>query len=68
MLHRRTFLRATGVTMALPWFESLPAWADDSPIALKNEPPVRMAVLFAGNGFHRTEWWAKGSGADMELG
>jgi hypothetical protein len=25
-------------------------------------------VLFAGNGFHSKEWWAKGEGVDMELG
>jgi hypothetical protein len=27
-----------------------------------------MAILFSGCGYHRHEWWAKGSGADMELG
>ena len=27
-----------------------------------------MAVLFAGNGFHRGEWWARGQGKHMELG
>jgi hypothetical protein len=25
-------------------------------------------VLFAGNGFHSKEWWAKGTGRDMKLG
>jgi hypothetical protein len=29
---------------------------------------VRLAVLFAGNGFHSKEWWAKGQGKDMVLG
>ena len=29
---------------------------------------MRFGVLFAGNGFHRDHWWAKGAGADMELG
>ena len=33
-----------------------------------SEPPVRFACLFAGNGFHSKEWWAKGEGAQMELG
>ncbi|MGD9858091.1 MAG: DUF1552 domain-containing protein [Planctomycetaceae bacterium] len=66
---RRTILRGLGVSMALPWFESLAAWGDSPrPAADNNEPPLRLAVLFAGNGFHRDEWWAKGSGADMELG
>lgn len=66
---RRTFLRGVGVTMALPWMESLSVWGD---VAAKSEPasqaPVRLAVLFAGNGFHSKEWWAKGEGARMELG
>src|SRR6059036_1449239 len=68
-LSRRTFLRGLGVTMALPWFESLPVWGDE-PRANKraSEAPVRLAVLFAGNGFHSKEWWAKGEGKDMELG
>src|SRR5689334_14672492 len=68
-LTRRTFLRGVGVTMALPWLESLTVWGDE-PRAAKpaSEAPVRLAVLFAGNGFHTKEWWAKGEGKDMELG
>ncbi len=68
-ISRRTMLRGLGVSMALPWLESLPVWGDE-PVARdrSSEPPVRMAVLFAGNGFHKNEWWAKGSGAEMELG
>src|SRR5256714_8358615 len=33
-----------------------------------SEAPVRLAVLFSGNGFHSKEWWAKGEGKNMELG
>src|SRR6266513_4113726 len=68
-LTRRTFLRGVGVTMALPWMESLTVWGDE-PRAAKpaSEAPVRLAVLFAGNGFHSKEWWAKGEGKSMELG
>ena len=66
---RRTFLRGLGVTMALPWMESTAVWGD---VTASNrpasEPPVRLAVLFSGNGFHSTQWWAKGSGKSMELG
>ncbi len=61
---RRGFLRGVGVTMALPWLESAQVLGGDAPA----EPPVRFACLFAGNGFHSKEWWAKGSGASMELG
>ena len=66
---RRVMLRGLGVTMALPWLESLRVWGDE-PAAKQSssEAPVRVAVLFAGNGFHSKEWWAKGAGAQMELG
>jgi hypothetical protein len=66
---RRTFLRGLGVTMALPWLESRNVWGDETKT---NEPaseaPVRLAVLFSGNGFHSREWWAEGEGAEMKLG
>ena len=66
---RRTMLRGLGVSMALPWLESRPVWGD---VASGNggasAAPVRLAVLFAGNGFHSKEWWARGSGSSMELG
>src|SRR5438128_7224959 len=67
---RRTFLRGVGVTMALPWMESLTVWGDSPPVGVTpaSEPPVRLAVLFSGNGFHSKEWWAKGEGTAMSLG
>ena len=66
---RRRMLRGLGVSMALPWMESLPVWGDE-PRGNRpsSEAPVRLAVLFAGNGFHSKEWWAKGEGSEMELG
>jgi hypothetical protein len=68
-MSRRTVLRGLGVTMALPWLESVPIWAKDAvPPTLANEPPRRFACLFSGNGFHSRQWWAKGAGRDMELG
>lgn len=66
---RRTFLRGVGVSMALPWFESLRVWGDEATGGSSaSEAPVRFAALFSGNGFHTREWWAKGDGANMELG
>jgi hypothetical protein len=66
---RRTMLRGIGVSMALPWLESLNVWGDVAKgSAVASEAPVRLAVLFAGNGFHSKEWWAKGEGKSMELG
>src|SRR4051812_45750121 len=67
LLSRRTFLRGVGVSMALPWLESLPVWGQAGAQAAA-APPVRTAVLFAGNGFHSSEWWARGDGRTMELG
>src|SRR5262245_18624847 len=67
-LSRRTFLRGIGVSMALPWLESVPVWGEDKPRHSSSEPPVRFACLFAGNGFHSKEWWAKGQSKAMELG
>jgi hypothetical protein len=67
-LSRRAFLRGVGVTMALPWLESVPVWGDDKSKGRSSEPPVRFACLFAGNGFQRGEWWAEGKGAKMKLG
>ncbi|HYH63207.1 MAG TPA: DUF1552 domain-containing protein [Urbifossiella sp.] len=68
-LSRRTFLRGVGVSMALPWLESAPVWGDDgAPRNASSEPPVRFAALFCGNGFHRTEWWAKDEGRGLEFG
>jgi hypothetical protein len=66
---RRTMLRGMGVSMALPWLESLNVWGDVARGAeVASEAPARLAVLFAGNGFHSKEWWAKGEGKAMELG
>jgi hypothetical protein len=66
---RRRLLRGMGVTMALPWMESLPVWGDvPRDNHSSSEAPVRLGVLFAGNGFHSKEWWANGEGKQMELG
>ena len=68
-LSRRTMLRGLGVSMALPWMESLPAWSQvTADTKTPGQAPTRMAILFAGCGFHRHEWWAKGNGPAMELG
>ncbi len=62
-LSRRTFLRGVGVSMALPWLESVPVWGDEpKKTRPASEAPVRFAALFAGNGFHSKEWWARGEG------
>jgi Protein of unknown function (DUF1552) len=66
---RRRFLTGVGVTMALPWMESLRVWGDEVKSAkAASEAPIRLCVTFSGNGFHSKEWWAKGEGSNMELG
>jgi hypothetical protein len=68
-LSRRTLLRGLGVSMALPWMESKRVWGDEAKDRTQSsDAPTRMAILFAGCGFHSHEWWAKGSGDSMELG
>src|SRR5690349_9347091 len=59
---RRTFLRGAGVAVALPWLESIPAWG------AATRAPKRFAALFMGCGINADHWWAKGSGAHMQLG
>ncbi|MCA9060970.1 MAG: DUF1552 domain-containing protein, partial [Planctomycetaceae bacterium] len=65
---RRLVLRGAGVCLSLPWLESVPAFGRDGASGKSAQPPQRFAVLFAGNGFHKDHWWAKGSGSSMELG
>ena len=69
-LGRRAFLKGVGVTVSLPWMESvkLKAAQTAAEAAKANQPPLRFAALFSGNGFHSKEWWAKGEGAQMQLG
>jgi hypothetical protein len=62
-LNRRTVLKGLGLTVALPWLESVPAFA-----APAKAPPKRFACMFIGDGISPPHWWAKGQGAAMELG
>ncbi len=63
-LSRRVFLKGAGVTMCLPWLESLPVWGKEAAAP----PPKRFAVLFMANGVHQSEWYAKGNGQGMQFG
>jgi Protein of unknown function (DUF1552) len=67
-MSRRTLLHGVGVTMALPWLESISVWGSDAVSGTHAAaPPKRFAALFMGNGISPKNWWAKGSGAGMEL-
>jgi len=68
-ISRRTLLRGAGVTVGLPWLESIPVWG--SAIAQEGSEgsfPKRFAALFMACGINPDHWWAKGAGSDMELG
>lgn len=64
---RRTLLKGTGVSMALPWLESIPVWGIE---ASKDEvqSPKRFAVQFMACGVNRDHWWAKpNDGSDSTI-
>ncbi len=66
---RRTFLRGVGVTIALPWFESVPVWGSATVAGGVPVPaPKRFAALFMGCGVNPVQWWAKPGAAGIELG
>jgi hypothetical protein len=65
---RRVFLRGAGVTVTLPWLESLAPQIARAAGEAVAPAPKRFAVLFMGCGVNPDKWWAKGSGASMELG
>ena len=73
-IDRRTVLKGVGVAMALPWLESISVWGDETSsneeAGKSVQPPAfpqRFAALFMGNGINSKHWWAKGTGAEMEL-
>lgn len=66
-ISRRVVLQGLGATVALPWLESSRLLAADRQTK-DDSPPKRFACLFFGDGIHPPEWWAKGNGAQMELG
>jgi hypothetical protein len=68
-MSRRHFLRGVGVALALPWMESMPLLGQTVAGAkVATTPPLRLGIVFFSNGVEPAHWWAKGSGATMELG
>jgi hypothetical protein len=67
---RRGFLAGAGASLALPWLSSAPLRAESGKKSKDDasRPPVRFACLYFSNGVEPVHWWAKGSGATMELG
>src|SRR4051794_18891530 len=53
-ISRRTLLRGVGAALALPWLEVMsPAIASPGSVG---KPPLRLGVLFKGNGVHPPSW------------
>lgn len=68
-ISRRTLLRGAGVTVGLPWLESIPVWGSSiTQEGSEGSFPKRFAALFMACGINPDHWWAKGAGSDMELG
>ncbi len=67
-ISRRTVLKGAGVTMSLPWLDSVAVWGDEPLKDAESNPfPKRLAVLFMACGVHPEHWWAEGSGSEMVL-
>ena len=68
-LSRRTFLRGLGVSVALPWLEtmgSMTTWSDASTPGAE-VVPNRMAFLYVPNGMNMEDWTPTKVGRDYEL-
>ncbi|HVE42821.1 MAG TPA: DUF1552 domain-containing protein [Planctomycetota bacterium] len=61
---RRSFLRAAGVSLALPWLEALAPKRSD---AAESEPKRRMVCLGAPLGFHAPNFFPQKAGKDYPL-
>ena len=47
---------------------SLPVFGQAAAAVKANTPPLRLGIVYFSNGVEPIHWWAKGSGATMELG
>jgi hypothetical protein len=69
-ISRRQLLRgAGGFVLTLPWLRSLSAedLAASEPLS-SSKPATRFACIYFSNGVEPEHWWARGAGAQMEVG
>lgn len=66
-LTRRTVLRGVGVSLALPWLESLAPRARASTASEPTAAPQRMAFMFVPNGVHLPDWTPRRTGYGYDL-
>ena len=64
VLQRRTFIRTTGIALALPWLE---AFANVASGAENNQPPRRMICICAPLGLHPDNFFPTQAGKDYAL-
>ena len=64
--NRREILRGIGLSIGLPWMESLASAAEVSPDT-GIDSPRRMAFLFVPNGVHLPDWTPQRSGYGYDL-
>lgn len=67
-ISRRTLLRGVGVSLALPWLESITPRSSKSSLAAEAAaPPRRMAFAFVPNGVHLSDWTPSTEGFGFRL-
>ena len=74
-IDRRRFLKGAGVTVLLPWLESLPAFGATpgatpgagATLRTAGQPPTRFASFYFPNGVQVTEWGATGEGDGLRF-
>ncbi len=74
-IDRRRFLKGAGVTILLPWLESLPAFGATpsatpgagATLRTGTQPPTRFAAFYFPNGVQVTEWGATGEGDGLRF-
>ncbi len=71
-LTRRAVLKGLGASVTLPWLDSL-VWRRAKAESISQsevrsaQPPTRYGVVLFANGVNPYEWWASGSGGELDL-
>ena len=65
IMHRRTFLRGLGVSVALPWLEGMAPRTRAA--AATGKVPQRFAFIYTPNGYNQQTFVPKKTGTEWEL-
>ena len=66
--NRRSFLKAAGVSLTLPWLESVSTLTAAPAKQAAAQAPIRFVTTFFPLGVNTHQWGASGSGEDLKLG